>query len=207
MMVETFKQVPLYRFRGMCDRRCESTKFARRVLDCGAGGDQPPLALFAEDGYETIGVDASKAQIARAEAYEKTRDLDLRIELGDMRHLRFGDGTFPFSYSYNSIFHMHKSDVAAAVNELLRVTQPGGLVFVNFLTNNDFRAGTGKEVGGGEFVQVEDGVPTIHSYFEPNEAEGLFGGLHVIYKEDRTLWRYFEGERIRQGFVDYVVER
>ena len=42
-------------------------------------------------------------------------------------------------YSYNSIFHMTKKDIAVALKEMKRVLKPQGLMFVNFLTTDDFR--------------------------------------------------------------------
>ena len=31
----------------------------KKVLDCGAGGNNPPLALFSMHGYEAYGIDIS----------------------------------------------------------------------------------------------------------------------------------------------------
>ena len=35
----------------------------KTVLDCGAGGQNPPLGLFHEYGFKTIGIDISLSQI------------------------------------------------------------------------------------------------------------------------------------------------
>ena len=45
-MNEVFKQIPLYRFIMYCNE----TNMEKTILDCGAGGDSPPLSLFAEYG-------------------------------------------------------------------------------------------------------------------------------------------------------------
>ncbi|MNW11499.1 hypothetical protein D3C71_2089730 [compost metagenome] len=78
-------------------------------------------------------------------------------------------------------------------------------MFVNFLTTNDFRVGDGIDLGNNQFQQYEDDAQVIHSYYEHGEADYLFEDMEVLYKEDRVLERIFEGQKIRQGFVDYIV--
>ena len=39
---------------------------SRSVLDCGAGGELPPLALFYENGYAASGIDIDEAQVQKA---------------------------------------------------------------------------------------------------------------------------------------------
>ncbi|MGC1120504.1 MAG: hypothetical protein WBA22_05365 [Candidatus Methanofastidiosia archaeon] len=51
---------PLYAFL----RECNASSLEKEVLDCGAGGERPPLALFYEYGYKTLGIDTSDEQIA-----------------------------------------------------------------------------------------------------------------------------------------------
>ncbi len=46
-MIEVYKQIPLYRFLDYCNGHNKGNM----ILDCGAGGNQPPLSLFYENGY------------------------------------------------------------------------------------------------------------------------------------------------------------
>ena len=46
-MQRIYYQIPLYRFL----QDCSEYDISRSVLDCGAGGELPPLALFYENGY------------------------------------------------------------------------------------------------------------------------------------------------------------
>lgn len=201
-MGEVFKQVPLYRFLQYCNQ----TDLEKKILDCGAGGDQPPLSLFYEHGYHTHGIEFDMQQLKKANEYARVKGQNLHIEQGDMRQLEFKDETFSFVYSYNSVFHMKKADVEKSIYELKRVLRPEGLLFVNFLTTNDFRCGSGPRVGDNEYEQMDD-VPVIHSYYRIDEADRYFAGLSVLLKEDRTLDRIFEGQKIRQGFVDYILQK
>lgn len=202
-MLEIFKQTSLYKFLMYCN----DTNMYKVVLDCGAGGECPPLALFNEYGYLTTGIEMDLGQIEKANNYAKKNGKQLKIEQGDMRKLNFDNEYFSFVYSYNSVFHMSKEDVFKSVNEMKRVLKPNGLLFVNFLTVRDFRCGTGVDLGQNQYEQFDDNIPVIHSYFEESEADKYFEDMKILYKESRVLERFFEGERIRQGFVDYIVEK
>jgi len=97
--------------------------------------------------------------------------------------------------------------VKKAINEMKRVLKPNGLLFVNFLTLKDFRVGDGVDLGDNQFEQIEDDEFVIHSYYDYHEADSMFDDLQLIYKEDRVLERKFEGEWIRQGFIDYIYRK
>lgn len=202
-MNEIIRQVPIYRFL----KYCNETDMDKTVLDCGAGGNCPPLSLFADYGYITAGIEFSESQLKEAEKFAKNNGQNLYLEQGDMRKLRFDDSTFSFLYSYNSVFHMSKCDVEKSINEFKRVLKPGGLMFVNFLTTSDYRCGNGENLGQNQYNQIEGGIPIIHSYFEDSEPDKYFNDMEVIYKESRVLERIFEGEKIKQGFVDYIVKK
>lgn len=195
-------QIPLYRFLMYCNEK----NLDKNILDCGAGGKQPPLSLFFENGYQTHGIEFDADQLKKAMNYAQTKGQNLNIELGDMRKLNVNDRTFNFVYSYNSIFHMKKAEVQKSISELKRVLKPNGLLFVNFLTTSDHRCGLGKQVGDNEYEQMDDNQAVIHSYFKENEADCFFDDMFVLYKENRILERVFDGNRIRQGFVDYIAQ-
>ncbi|AIQ22424.1 class I SAM-dependent methyltransferase [Paenibacillus sp. FSL H7-0737] len=201
--MELFKQIPLYRFLALCNE----SGMEKTILDCGAGGDTPPLSLFANYGYATYGIEMNVEQMNRANQFAAERGQNLNIHQGDMRQLALNDESMSFVYSYNSIFHMRKQDVKEAINELKRVLKPGGLLFVNFLTLKDFRVGDGVDLGEHQYEQMEDDELVIHSYYDYDEADSMFSDMQLIYKEDRVLERKFEGEWIRQGFIDYIYEK
>lgn len=202
-MKQVFRQIPLYKFLWFCNR----LNMEKVVLDCGAGGDCPPLSLFQDYGYTTYGVECDVQQIERANKYAKGKGQELNIIQGDMRQLDFPNESMNFVYSYNSVFHMTKADVLKSINEMKRVLKPNGLLFVNFLTTKDCRCGEGITVGNNEFKQKEGNDYIIHSYFEEQETDKFFNDMKLLYKEERILERIFEGERIKQGYIDYVVKK
>lgn len=197
--MKVFKHTPLYRFLEYC-----SSEPGRRILDCGAGGMMPPLSLFKSHGFDTVGIDFDENQVTKANDFGFKLDQDLHVQVGDMTNLPFEDDSFDFVYSYNSVFHMMKKDIKKAIDEMKRVLKPGGLMFVNFLSVDDFRCGQGPDLGNHQYEQMDD-EPVIHSYFDYDEAEALLTGTSFVLKERRIIERMYEGQRIKQGFVDYIV--
>lgn len=61
-MNEVIRQIPLYRFL----KYCNDTNMEKSVLDCGAGGNCPPLSLFADYGYKTTGIEFDEEQLRKA---------------------------------------------------------------------------------------------------------------------------------------------
>lgn len=202
-MKDIFRQTQLYKFI----KYCNETEIEKSVLDCGAGGNCPPLALFAEHGYRAVGIEMSESQIESANKFISDRGLNVEITKGDMRKLPFKDEAFGFAYSYNSIFHMTKADIKKSMDEIKRVIKPEGLCFVNFLSVDDEDCGVGKVLGRNEFIQNEDGEEVIHCYYEDSEAEDNFDGMEIVFKEKRLLERIYEGKIIKQGYIDYILKK
>lgn len=203
-MKTVFRQNQLYTFLLYCN----DVELKKEVLDCGAGGNCPPLAIFAEHGYKTHGIDNDDKQIELAKEFEVNQGLDLGIMKGDMKELPHEDNSISFIYSYNSIFHMSKKEIETVIIEIRRVLSVGGLAFINFASIHDQRSCVGKHVGDGEYLQMERGEEILHSYFDDNEAEKYFQGFDILYKENRVReGRTQNGGKVRLGFIDYILEK
>lgn len=203
-MKTAFDQSQLYTYLLYCN----GSDLEKRVLDCGAGGMLPPLAIFKEHGYETFGIDISEKQIELAEEFENKHGIELNIREGNMLSIPYDDGSISFIYSYNSIFHMSKKDIGCVIKEIYRVLPKNGLAFINFPTVNDLRAELGEKVRDGEYLQEEFGEKILHSYFEVDEPEKYFDGFNVLYKENRIRNGFRrDGMKITRGFVDYILEK
>jgi ubiquinone/menaquinone biosynthesis C-methylase UbiE len=198
------KQVPLYRFLDFC--LSNSDEDNRKILDCGAGGKTPPLSLFRQHNFQTYGIDLDENAVKDAMKFGDELGQSLNIAVGDMTDLPFEDCSFDFVYSYNSIFHMKKNNIEKAVTELKRVLKPNGLMFVNFLSIDDFRCGEGPDLGDNQFEQMDD-EPVIHSYYGHHEADQYFDDMALLVKEQRIFQRIYEGNLIKQGFVDYILKK
>jgi ubiquinone/menaquinone biosynthesis C-methylase UbiE len=125
-----------------------------------------------------------------------------------MKELPYEDNSISFIYSYNSIFHMSKKEIEKAIIEIRRVLSVGGLTFINFASIHDQRSCDGKQVGKGEYLQMERGEDVLHSFFDDNEAETYFQGFDILYKENRVReGRTQNGGKVRLGFIDYILEK
>ena len=198
-----FRQTPLYTFA----RECEQKEMEKKILDCGAGGTMPPLALFHELGYETHGIDISDNQIQRAKNFEEEYNMKLNITKGDMRELPFDDESFSFAFSYNTIFHLSKVDIKKSMIEINRILKKGGLVYVNFMSIEDGLYGQGEEISKGEFLQKEGDRDVTHTFFEEDEIMDYFPNYEIIMLQKRNvnypkIWGDYVG-----SYYDIIAEK
>lgn len=193
----------LYTFMKFCNK----SSLDKLILDCGAGGNYPPLSMFYEHGYKTKGVEISDDGLKKSEEFCRKNNMELNIIKGDMTELPFDDESTSFVYSYNSIFHLTKKNTLKALNEMLRVLSPDGLCFVNFLSIDDCGYGEGSEVNTGEFEQCEYGKRVIHSYYEDNEPDKYFKNFEILRKEKRIIEQKFEDKIYKLVYLDYIVKK
>jgi len=185
---------PLYKFL----RYCNASPLEKTVLDCGAGGADPPLQLFHEYGYETVGVEVADEPFRQAQQFCKEQGMDLNILKGDMRCLSFKNGSFSFVYSFNAIFFMSKKDIAMSMKEMERVLRPGGLCFVNFVSVD--------EPDAGPFCRPFLGNPRF-SQHEDDEPNQYFRRFEILHKEKRIIEKRTNGKRSLQAYLDYIAKK
>jgi ubiquinone/menaquinone biosynthesis C-methylase UbiE len=160
---------PIYKF--LFYIRHFAKDIEKKVLDCGAGGETPPLGLFSEYGYETHGIDISKEQIKLAEEFARKNGMEFNLKQCDMQEIPYEDESFGFVLSYNTIFHLLREGTKKAIAEVKRVLKKGGLFYVNFMTYEDGYYGEGKEVGKGEFFLKNDDGTDRYRFFLKDHLE------------------------------------
>jgi len=210
-MKNVIRATPLYKFL----RYCNASSLEKIVLDCGAGGDDPPLQMFAAYGYETYGIEISGETLQQAQNFCNENTVELDLLKGNMRQIPFQDETFSFVYSYNAICMMAKDDVAHAMSEIERVLKAKGLCFVNFVSVDESPPTDAIETRKGEFHKKTPwrGVkgPNIDSYFEDNEADVFFSNFEILHKEKRIIERIHfwktEGKKELQAYIDYIAKK
>ncbi|MCB9796161.1 MAG: methyltransferase domain-containing protein [Alphaproteobacteria bacterium] len=99
-----------------------------RALDvgCGTGDDAAVLAERVGPEGEVLGLDFSQAMVDEARQRWTGHGLPLRFEVGDIRRLELEDDRFDLARA-DRVFQ-HLADPAGALEELVRVTRPGGRV-------------------------------------------------------------------------------
>lgn len=188
-------------------RFAEKYAVERSVLDCGAGGRSPPLALFSLHSYRTCGIDISAPQIRRANKFASHHNVELDIRQADMRHIPFHDDSFGCVYSWNSSIHLTKKDTATAISEMLRVLKSRGLLFVNFIWNKGLNIDLGEERNPGEFWKAFDDEECVHSCFHEAETDRMFKGLEVLYQQKRQIAAKRNGRLVKDAYLDYIVRK
>ena len=198
-MIEISWATPLYEFL----RRCNASSLEKNVLDCGAGGDEPPLSLFYQYGYRTVGIEIAKGPLEKAHAYCQESGMALNIMPGDMRHIPFFRDTFSHVYSYNAIFFMTKPDIEIAMQEIERVLKPGGLCFVNFTSVEDpDKRPFSKTAPASDLLKSER-----FAQHEDNGADILFQGFELLRKEKRWVEKLHGSKIVKQVTIDYIARK
>jgi ubiquinone/menaquinone biosynthesis C-methylase UbiE len=202
-MYNLINAFPLYNFL----KYCNSSSHEKIILDCGAGGSNPPLSLFYEFKYKTYGIELSEEQLKRANQFCKIHNMDLNIISGDMTKIPFERDFFSFLFSYNTSVHMKKTDFLLAMQEFSRVLKPNGLCYVNFLSEECNSYGKGIEISTGEFRQKEFGEEVLYSHYNIDELEKYLNEFDIIYNEKRLVRRKIDGEEYTSGYLDYILRK
>lgn len=100
-----------------------------RALDvaCGSGAVTRVMAQIAGQGRVT-GVDASAARLAEAREHASAAQCDIQFVEGRADALPFADGTFAFTHA--RMVFQYLAEPMRVLEEMKRVTQPGGKVVV-----------------------------------------------------------------------------
>jgi 2-polyprenyl-3-methyl-5-hydroxy-6-metoxy-1,4-benzoquinol methylase len=200
-MKKIINALPLYNFI----KYCESSNLEKKVIDCGAGGKFPPLALFHSFDYEVYGIDNSIEQIRAANIYESKNNINLNIELSDMTNIPKPNESYSFLYSYNTSVHIPKSQFVQAISEFNRVVKKGGLIFINFLNYDCDTYGKGRKISDGVYAPYNDETQFVH--YSSEELEGLLGNFEIMYFEKKIISRKIDNEVIQSGFFDYILKK
>jgi len=193
------RSTPIYEFFKLCD----STPLERKVLDCGAGGKNPPLTLFLDRGYETYGIEIGEAQLERAQSFCKKNKIELNILRGDMRKIPFCNESFSFVFAYESIFFLAKADIVIAMSEIERVLKPRGLCFVTFKLVEDSKRVIYPESSKARILLGSRGF----TYHEDGEPDMYFSRFRILQRKKRIRNTLVKGEKGKRAYVDYMAQK
>lgn len=101
-----------------------------RLIDVGSGTGSllAPLAPLLLPGGSITGVDLSSMMVQEANRRSSEQGLPMEFHAGDVMHLEFPNASFDRATA-NQVF-VHLNDPAGALQEMVRVTRPGGLVAI-----------------------------------------------------------------------------
>jgi ubiquinone/menaquinone biosynthesis C-methylase UbiE len=177
----------------------------RKILDCGAGGPVPPLALFHQHGFGGWGIDTSEEQLDKARQFCENQGIELHLRHGDMRRIPFEDETFDYVYEHYSMCHLSKRDTALAVSEMYRVLKREGLCFLGAISADTWpKSLFGQEKEPGEYWAEEDGEElTLHSMFTDQEANALVSAWEIVSMQKQIRYlREAAGEMALEAWME-----
>jgi SAM-dependent methyltransferase len=171
---------------------------AKRVLELGCGTGRLLLPL-AQAGSQVVGVDASRAMLARARQRlaHAPRELRERVELreGDMRALEL-EGRFDLVVVATKTFFyvMTPSDQRRMLSGVARLLEPRGIVALDLLNPTlewlsrpagSVRQDVAGEVGGSRVLRTETVVST-----DPAEQRRVTRSVYDVVEEDGTVRKH-----------------
>lgn len=103
-------------------------KAGRRILDvgCGTGTAEVKLSRLRLTQVDLFAVDLLIDRVGAAQAAARAHNIDAHFAAADACHLPFGDGAFDSVFCVAVLQHI--GDVKGAVEEMARVTRPGGRI-------------------------------------------------------------------------------
>lgn len=199
-MQEVCWATQLYPFLKMCNE----SPLPRIVLDCGAGGSDPPMSLFYQHGYRVFGIEIAEYPLGEVQKYCLENGVPLEIIQGDIRKIPFPSNFFSFVYSFNAIDFMTKPDISITMHEITRVLMKEGLCYVNFLSVDDQETWE-------PFCKTSSSLRFLNSegfaHFEDDEADPLFEGYIILRKEKRMADVLFLGRVLKRAEIDYIARK
>ncbi|MEJ2251441.1 MAG: class I SAM-dependent methyltransferase [Candidatus Lokiarchaeota archaeon] len=186
---------------------CEQYKSGKKVLDCGAGGAYPKLALFADKSYELFGIDSSIESLQKAYNFAKENQIEINLKKADIREIPFPDASFDVVYSYNTIFHLRKRGIKKAIDEIIRVLKPKGIGYINFLDVKDVIHKTDKEDAPGEFINPSNGYDAIHTLLTTNECEAMLNKVKILERQRKYINNISSNYKETFGYLDYYFQK
>jgi SAM-dependent methyltransferase len=163
-----------------------------RILDLGSPKDLAAI-LARKLGCAVTAVDILPNAIALSERHTRAQGLDghgvgkVESEVQDGRALSYPDNTFDAAYSVSVLEHIPDLGDAAAMQELVRVVKPGGLVVVTTPYDRAYR-----ETFVQESVYERQQVASEPVFFERHYDEAALAdrllapiNAHMI---DRETW-------------------
>jgi len=145
-----------------------------RVLDLGCGAARDSFYLSGE-GFEVTGIDLSFKLLSHSVSSDACDHICRQFRslrrpdflCADFLKLPFKNDSFDAVFAQASLLHVPKKNIAAVINEVNRVTRPGGLIYFSV-----------KE-GSGESLDAEG---RFFAYYDREEMAAKFSdnGFSVV---------------------------
>jgi ubiquinone/menaquinone biosynthesis C-methylase UbiE len=107
-----------------------------KILDLGFGTGRH-LVYFAQEGFNTCGIESSLNGAKVADKWLKEKGLNAAITIGSFVKIDTDNNEFDAVVDVASIQHNNYADIKKIINEVYRVIKPGGYAFSYLKTKYD----------------------------------------------------------------------
>jgi 2-polyprenyl-3-methyl-5-hydroxy-6-metoxy-1,4-benzoquinol methylase len=158
----------------------------KRVLDLGFGVGRHAI-LLAKAGFEVEGIDASSNGRDFANQWAANEGVTLKLTVGDMAKLPYGDGEFDAILTWNVIYHGTMDVVQQTIDELARCLKANGHLVCSLISSRHHVFGQGVEIEPRTFVIPGGGEREYpHHYFNRADIDRCFTAFEILRLEDVT---------------------
>ncbi len=179
------------------------------AFDAGCGNGRNLIYLANEFNMKGVGVDISSAAIAQAKSESKGKDIHYHVQSAGAP-LPAEDGTQSLALDMMASHFLNESERIALRDELFRVMQPGGFLFMKtFLRDKDLhterliRENPGPEAGS--YIHPVMGVPE-HVYTE-DELVAFLEEKFIVRKVYRSHKHVSKGRAARRRTISIYAEK
>lgn len=92
---------------------------------------------MASAGFEMVGVDSARGQLAVARQHAQRQGLSVALRQASANDLPFAKDSFDFVYAINLFHHIDERERAQVLSEVLRVLKPGGMFFLHEMNSRN----------------------------------------------------------------------
>jgi len=188
--------------KNLCNYICDKIPRNGELLEIAIGTGYPFADFFQKTGYTVYGIDISPDLI------EKCKQLypNIHCKVGDAEELDYPDSKFDCTYCIHSSWLF--PDLNKAIDEMLRVTRPGGLVIFDLQNRNNpdidesYRKNLFKNswIGKGIRVFKNIGIVILHR----GKPNWIFV-VHEVPTYPESIYEYIEKNHVSD--IQILVKR
>ena len=155
----------------------------KKVCDAACGFGAHTLA-FASNGFEVSAFDISpKAVELTTHGLQKYGYDNVDVKLAGITDTGYEDGSFDAAAAYAVIDHLTESDGKRAIEELMRILKPEGLLLLSFdrAEEEDYQTAH-EELEDGSMIYTEESSREgmLYRPYDKDKIEALVADYHII---------------------------